>query len=105
MDIIDLPEPLEFEWDEGNKHKNLLKHRISIEECEQIFGRDDFITFTDTKHSYKEPRYVIFGKNKQEKILSIAFTIRGRKIRIISARPAGNRERKLYEEEISLAKV
>ena len=99
MDFIDLLEPLEFEWDEGNKDKNWLKHQILTEECEQVFTRNEFITFQDAKHSFKEPRYVLFGKNDSGIILTIAFTIRHRKIRIISARSSSNKESIIYEEE------
>lgn len=38
------------------------------------------------------------GKTLQGKLLFLAFTIRGEKIRVISARSANKRERRLYEE-------
>lgn len=32
-----LPEVLEFEWDEGNKQKNWIKHHVKDEEAEEPF--------------------------------------------------------------------
>lgn len=37
MDIADLPQPLNFEWDKGNKEKSLLKHGITNGEAEETF--------------------------------------------------------------------
>ena len=100
-----LSEPITFEWDVGNENKSWLKHQISKEECEHIFNREDSIVFKDIKHSSSELRYVIIGKNLEQRLLFIAFTIRQDKIRVISARPASGRERKLYEKEIDTSQI
>ncbi len=48
---------LGFEWDDGNKSKNLKKHGITFEEAEQIFTNDSLKLFPDEKHSTLEHRY------------------------------------------------
>jgi len=53
----------------------------------------------DTSHSNKEKRYILLGKTKKERLLFLVFTIRKKKIRIISARDLNKNERKLYEEK------
>lgn len=88
----------EFEWDEGNENKNLLKHQVSNEECEEIFFDQDKKVLKDVLHSIDEERYIIIGKTKKDRLLFIVFTIRKNKIRIISARDLNSKEKKLYEK-------
>lgn len=97
--MIILPDPLEFEWDKGNSDKNFKKHKLSNREIEQIFinSKEKFI-FDDKKHSAIEKRYGIFGKMDNGKFLSIVFTVRKDKIRVITARTMSKRERRSYEK-------
>jgi uncharacterized DUF497 family protein len=60
-----IPEPIEFDWDEGNIGKN-------------------------EKHDVRE--------TESGRLLFVAFTIRGNKVRIISARNINKKELPLYEE-------
>lgn len=95
-----LPEPVAFEWDRGNKDKNLVKHKTEIKEIEQVFKDEESITAEDKKHSQIESRYVIFGKTQAGRRLVIGFTIRNYKVRVITARDMSRKERRDYEEEI-----
>ncbi|OGF75946.1 hypothetical protein A3H65_04465 [Candidatus Giovannonibacteria bacterium RIFCSPLOWO2_02_FULL_45_14] len=95
--MIILPGPLEFEWDKGNQGKNLLKHVVSDEECEEVFFDERKKILKDVLHSGKEERYLLLGQTKEKRILFIVFTIRKNKIRIISARDLNKKELKLYE--------
>lgn len=95
-----LPYPIEFQWDPWNKDKIFKKHKISVQECESVLLHPTFILFEDKKHSKQEKRYVAIGPNSQRKILNIIFTLRGKLVRIISARPSSRKERKLYEKAI-----
>jgi len=99
MDEPKLPEPIEFEWDSGNKIKNQLKHGIINRETEEPFFRHKLIV-PDQRHSAAEQRFGMYGQTNEGKTLFIAFTIRDRRVRIISARPADKKERKIYEESI-----
>jgi len=85
-----------FEWDKWNKEKSWLKHNIIYKE---VFDDDYSSIFEDVKHSQVEKRYQILGASKVNNKLSITFTIRKTKIRIISARLMNKKERIKYENE------
>ena len=87
------------EWDEGNKIKNLTKHKVSQDECEEVFFDSSRKIQKDLFHSRDEERYILLGHTKQKRLLYIIFTIRKEKVRIISARDINKKERKLYEEK------
>ncbi|OHA75609.1 MAG: hypothetical protein A3A32_02835 [Candidatus Wildermuthbacteria bacterium RIFCSPLOWO2_01_FULL_48_35] len=95
MQII--PEPTEFEWDEGNLNKNQLKHGVENQEIEEIFFNLPVLFSPDPKHSGEEGRYLVLGQTDKHRKLSIIFTVRKTKIRVISARPMSLKERKFYE--------
>ena len=99
MLIIDLPKPIIFEWDMWNYVKSYKKHNITTAEAEQVFFNRHLLK-KDEIHSVAEDRYHLLGPNDISKMLLISFTIRGKKIRVISARPADKYERTIYEEEI-----
>ena len=87
-----------FEWDDGNRTKNWEKHQVSSSECEEIFFNIPLLLFADTAHSQQEPRYYVLGKTSSDRRLFLTFTVRGTKIRVISARPMSRRERKIYAQ-------
>lgn len=94
-------EPTEFEWDKGNIDKNLLKHGVRNEECEEVFFDPNKRMLRDPFHSDKEKRYILLGKTKRQRVLFIVFTIRKKKVRIISARDLNKKELHLYHEKKS----
>lgn len=87
-----------FEWDEGNIKKNWEKHRVSHIECEEIFFNSPIIVRGDASHSTSEDRYFVLGKTDTDRLLFVVFTVRGTKIRIISARNMNRKERRVYEQ-------
>lgn len=95
-----IQEMFEFEWDEWNKEKNFKKHGVTDGECEEAFFDIKKKILRDVLHSDKEERYIVLGKTKRERLLFVVFTIRGNKIRIISARDLNKKEVCLYEEKI-----
>ena len=86
-----------FEWDGGNKDKNLKKHGVSSDECEDVFQDAKRQFYPDIEHSTTEKRHVVVGATKGGKILRIAFTIRNERVRVISSRAINRKERKLYD--------
>jgi uncharacterized DUF497 family protein len=94
--MLDLTPINGFEWDEGNIHKILHKHNITMQECESIFNNIPLYFFTDEKHSLSEQRFGIFSRTSEGKLLAGVFTIRNNKIRLISARPQSRKERKFF---------
>ena len=86
-----------FEWDEGNKDKNWIKHKVSNSECEEIFFNQPLIVNFDEKHSETEARFYALGHTDLYRELFIVFTIQNKRIRVISARGMSKKERKIYE--------
>ena len=90
--------PLEFQWDKGNIGKS-IKHKVKDKETEESFFDRNHKIFKDKLHSGGEERFRIVGKTKKGRLLFIVFTMRGKKIRIISARDINKKEVYLYEEK------
>lgn len=88
----------EFEWDKGNERKNWVKHKINTKESEDVFFDKHSFTTKDVKHSGLEDRFQILGKTDEGKYLAVYYTIRGYKLRIISARPMSKKERIEYDK-------
>jgi uncharacterized DUF497 family protein len=90
-----------FEWDEGNARKSEAKHGISSSEAEQVFVDERLTMARDVAHSGDEERLHAFGRTFACRLLQVSFTLRGggRLIRVISARPMSNSERRRYAEE------
>ena len=86
-----------FQWDKGNSLKSWLKHSVTGEEAEQGFFNEPLL-FHDNKHSEYEDRFLSFGKTDEGRYLVVAFTVRERHIRIISARNMNKKEREDYEK-------
>ena len=89
-----------FQWDRGNRGKNLRKHNVSDDECEEVLTNDPLFIDTDELHSHNELRYHGYGVTDQGRMIFIGFTIRETVIRPISARVMNKKERKIYENEI-----
>lgn len=88
---------LSFDWDQWNLQKNEIKHGVSALEAESTFFDPKLSIFKDEVHSSsKEERWIAYGYSKYHQILMIAFTLRGHKVRIISARRASRKERQIY---------
>ncbi|MCX6348613.1 MAG: BrnT family toxin [Candidatus Aureabacteria bacterium] len=91
------PEFTGFEWDDGNRDKN-LKHRVQAWECEQVFFNAPLVILDDPKHSFAENRLAAFGRTDAGRLLTVIFTRRYAKIRVISARDMNRKERQYYED-------
>ena len=97
--MVDLSKITGFEWDKNNIDKSYQKHGITLNEAEEIFLDEDILLLEDIKHSQQEERFKAIGKIAKGRILFLVFTIRGNKIRIISARVANKKERRMYEQK------
>jgi len=95
--MIELNDIEGFDWDEGNKQKSYKKHNVSIKEAEEVFNSQPFIVL---RTAYlNEERFQMFGESKK-RLITIIFTIRKTKIRIISAREMSKKERNFYEDKL-----
>ena len=90
---------IRFEWDQWNVQKNETKHGVSFLEAESTFYDPRYRLFADAKHSRaKEKRYILYGRSNENRVLMVGFTVRGRRVRVVTARPASRRERRIYGE-------
>jgi len=89
---------MQFEWDPKKASQNVKKHGVSFEEAVTVFYDPLSATFDDPDHSIGEQRYITIGFSGRNRLLVVSYLERGRVLRIISARPATVRERKLHEE-------
>ena len=90
---------MEFEWDPAKDEANQQKHGISFSDASEVFGDPVARTVADPRHSIGESRYVTLGFTFAGRLLVVAHTARGERVRIITARDATPRERKSYEYE------
>lgn len=95
-----------FEWDEGNRNKNLLKHGVKTSEAEEIFfNRESLVVLgLQIQPETKELRFGVLGKTNQNKVLMVSFTLRENRVRPISVRPINYKEKKIYEEIYKVSK-
>ncbi len=92
----DLTKIEDFEWDDFNVLKNWENHKVSTNECEQIFFNKNKFYLYDATHSQSEDRFIIFGITDEGRLLMMVFTIRKNKIRVISARDQSKKEKTYF---------
>lgn len=93
-----IPDPLSFDWDSGNIHKNLKKHKVSCQEAKEVFNNQPLLINQDQKHSLSEIRLQALGVSNNNRHLFLSLTIRNKKIRIMSVRDVNLKEKKIYEK-------
>ncbi|HQV94462.1 MAG TPA: BrnT family toxin [Anaerolineales bacterium] len=88
---------MDYQWDPNKAKSNLQKHGVSFADAVGVFEDENAITLEDDHPS--ESRFITIGRDFLQRILVVIYTYRGAIIRIISARKAIARERKIYEEQ------
>jgi uncharacterized protein len=88
---------VQFEWDPNKAVENLNKHSVSFDEALSVFGDPLATTIDAPDHSIDEFRFLTMGYSKNQRLIVVAHTERGGKVRIISAREPTPQERKQYE--------
>ena len=86
-----------FIWDSGKEWVNLLKHNVDFVTAAEAFKDPDVKIYIDSKHSGQEERFFCVGK-VDTRILTVRFTYRKNKIRILGA-GYWRKGRRLYEEK------
>jgi uncharacterized DUF497 family protein len=86
-----------FEWDNNKNRLNQKKHIISFEEAQYAFNDKNRIIAKDLEHSTSEERFYCFGK-VDDNIVTVRFTYRKNKIRIIGA-GYWRKGKQVYEKE------
>jgi len=91
---------LEFEWDAKKAKANQAIHGIDFGEALTVFRDPLARIFEDEEHSEDERRELIIGHSVKRRLIVACFTVRGARIRVISARKATRLERQDYEENV-----
>lgn len=100
MDVVYRLQGVEFEWDNNKAQSNIEKHGVTFEEATEIFFDPFYQTgnANPVSGSSSEQRDFIIGYSLEQRLLLVVYVERGLRTRIISARPATRKERKLYEQ-------
>ena len=88
-----------FEWDEEKADTNYKKHGVSFDEAASVFDDAFAITRIDKREKYGELRLCTIGMSNRGRSLSVAWTPRDERNRLISAFLATNERRKIYEKQ------
>jgi len=86
-----------FVWDPDKAARNLREHKVTFEAATLVFDDPFALDEIDDREDYGEERSNIIGM-VQGRLLFVAYALRGRTTRIISARPAEPHERRRYHE-------
>jgi uncharacterized protein len=87
----------EFVWDEAKLARNINVHRIDFRDILQIF--EGLHLIQASAYEAKE-RFLAIGFLENREV-TVVFTVRDGKRRIISARPASRYERKTLQETLN----
>jgi uncharacterized protein len=85
-----------FEWDAHKARANLRKHGVDFGDAVAVLEDEQAMTITDDLSAVDEQRYLSLGRDTRRRILVVAYTWRGDRIRIFSARRATATERRQY---------
>ena len=89
---------MDFEWDEDKRQRNIRNHGIDFERAKEIWqGR--VLEAPSPQSHHGEERFLAIGES-QGRFITVIFTWRGTKRRIISARVARRDERENYKKEV-----
>lgn len=84
----------DFEWDDGKAASNIATHGVSFPEAATVFADPAAVYLDDGSGT---DRMVVIGTSLRDRVLYVVHVERGRRDRIISARPATRAERDVYE--------
>ena len=88
---------MNFAWDPKKAAANLRKHGVTFVEATTVFRDTLSLSGFDPDHSDDESRFITFGVSNIGRLVVVSHTDERPTIRIISARLATRRERKIYE--------
>ena len=88
---------MEFEWDSAKDAANLAKHGVRFAQAVRIFADARRLERIDRRRDYGEERRQAIG-SVDGRVLLVAYTLRGGRVRIISARRAHDHEERAYRQ-------
>jgi len=87
---------MRVQFDPAKAATNLQKHGVSFADAEGVFA-DPLAVSMEDPDAQSERRFVAIGLGSAGELLVVVYTERGSEYRLISARRATRKERKLYE--------
>lgn len=88
-----------FEWDDDKADANYRKHGVSFDEACTVFDDAFVVTEEDDREDYGELRLNSIGLSCKGRLLSVIWTPRRSKNRLISAFIPDKAQRKYYEQQ------
>ena len=86
----------EFEWDPRNVGINRRMHGVDFADATTVLEDEKALTVPDAITAVDETRVLTLGRDAMGRVLVVAYTRRGHRIRLISARRATPGERRQY---------
>ncbi|MGH8210044.1 MAG: BrnT family toxin [Steroidobacteraceae bacterium] len=87
------------EFDPKKNAANLAKHGVSFSEADGVL-LDPLAVTVDDDSASGEARWVTIGTNSFGLVMVVVWTERGDDVRLISARKADPKERRIYEKAV-----
>jgi len=87
-----------FEWDRDKAISNRRKHGVDFADAVAAFEDERALTMLDQLSAVDEQRFLTLGRDTLGRVLVVAYTWRGDRIRLFSARRATPAERRRYRE-------
>jgi uncharacterized DUF497 family protein len=87
-----------FQWDDRKAASNIVDHGVTFDAARDVFKDPFAVEQLDDRENYGEDRFTIIGMAR-ERLLFVAYTMRGESIRIISVRSGEPHEQREYHEQ------
>jgi uncharacterized DUF497 family protein len=92
---VERPPAALFDWDDANR-RHLARHAVSPQEAEQCYRNDPLIV--EEQFIDGELRYLALGETSAGRRLAFLFTIRGARVRFVTAYAMTPQQQEIYEE-------
>jgi uncharacterized protein len=86
----------EFEWDARKAAAGRRQHGIDLADATAVFEDERALTVPDEISAVDEQRMLTLGRDALGRLIVVAYTWRGRCLRLLSARAATSFERRQY---------
>ena len=90
----------DFEWGDVKAASNLKGHGVSFEAATLVFEDKFIFEGEDDRFAYDEYRAFVIGM-AEGRLLYVVYTLRGERIRLISARGATPLEQEIYKSALA----
>ena len=87
-----------FDWDDNNAG-HIARHNISTSEAEEVLLDRERMLVPGKRAESGESRHLAIGSTESGRVLAVVFTRRASRIRVVTAREAGESERRRYRRQ------